>query len=62
MHEEIIAKYTFTETFDDVTKSTEIITNDLCDLFSSTMDFLKYCGISEAQLKEYMDLYTEGYI
>ena len=62
MYEEITAKYKFTEEFDGVTKTTEIITNDLCDVFSSAINFLIYCGIERDRLDEYMDLYKEGHI
>lgn len=62
MTEEIKPVYKLIETFDGITKSTEIITNDLTELFSCTMDFLKYCGISKVKLKEYFNLYNEGLI
>lgn len=62
MPEEPKPIYKFSETFDHITKYTKIKTNDLSELFSCTMDFLKYCGISETQLDELYDLYKEGHI
>jgi len=62
MHEEITAKYTFTEQFGDTTKTTEIATNDLTELFSTVMDWLKYCGISDEMMSEYIDLKKDGFI
>lgn len=59
---EPIAKYKFTEEFAGTIKSTEFTTNDLNELFSRTMEFLLFCGITESGLYEMFDNYKEEFI
>ena len=59
---EITPKYTLTEEFDNTTKTVQFETTGLTELFSQTMDFLKYCGISKDSLLEMFNEYKEGCI
>jgi hypothetical protein len=54
--------YTLTEEFNKSTKSITFTTDHMDEIFSETLDFLKYIGFTDEMLANAFDNYQKGFI